>query len=143
VLLPAEAALARLPPRPGCPHQGALCRDFTALALQRLPAKVALNESDGAYGARFPPAAEERLLFVSAAWRPEWEARSDAGWLQVTPVAEAFLGVRIPPGVDHVEVRFEPRMRVLLTWVSGITLLALTTVVAVSLWRRRGARPPL
>ena len=142
VLVPPEAALVRLPLRPGCPHQGAMCRDFTALARQRLPAKVALAESDGFYGARFPSASEERLLFVSAAWRREWEARSDAGPLQITPAAEAFLGVRIPPGVDHVEVRFEPRVRAMLTWVSAISVLALTTVVAVSLGRRRGAQPP-
>jgi uncharacterized membrane protein YfhO len=139
VLLRAEAAQAKLPLRPGCPHRAALCRDFSALTRQRLPETVELEESNGRYVARFMPAAEDRLLFISAGYRPEWQARSAAGRLPITPAAGAFLGVTVPAGVEQVDLRFETPMRALLTWVSALTLLTLVAMVGVSLWRRRGA----
>jgi uncharacterized membrane protein YfhO len=83
-----------------------------------------------------PPADRDRLLFLSAYYRPEWEAASPTGPLPIHPVAGAFLGVTVPPGVTDVTVRYVPRTLVLLTWVSSLTFAGLIVVFCV-LWRRQ------
>jgi hypothetical protein len=141
VLLPEGAGRVRLPLRAGCDHDRALCRDFTSLAEQRLPDHVRLDEADGHYTARFPPSSDSRLLFISAMYRPEWRAGSSLGPLQVEPVADAFVGVIVPAGVEEVEIRFTPLARVALTWLSYGTLLALVGVLTVGVWRERHRAP--
>ena len=141
VLLTEGAGRVRLPLRPGCDHDRALCREFTSLAQQRLPDDVRLEEEDGRYTARFPPSGNARLLFISTMYRPEWQAASPVGSLQIEPAADGFLGVTIPAGVQEVEVRFNPRARVILSWVSYGTMLALLSVFCVSTWRDRRRAP--
>jgi len=141
VLLPEGAGRMRLPLRLGCGHDRALCRDFTSLAQQRLPDPVRLDEEDGLYTARFPPSGGARLLFISAMYRPEWQAASALGPLPIEPAADAFLGVIIPAGIEEAEIRFSPRPRVILEWVSYGTMLALLAVLCVS--TRRGRRRAL
>ena len=136
VLLREGIAHARVPVRPGCLHRRALCRDFSSLEQQRLPGKVELQEENGLYNARFPQSREPRLLFISATYRPEWQAISAAGPLPIEPVASAFWGVRSPAGVEAVEIRFNPRVRMILTWISSVTLLSLLAIVGVGTWRR-------
>jgi len=136
VLMETDALTVTLPLRPGCGHQGALCRDYGLLADKRLPGSVSMTTSNGRYTARLAPAARERLLFVSATYRPEWQATSSAGTLRIDPVAGAFLGVNVPPGVDNIEIAFVPRVRIALTWFSGLTLLVLLTIFCAASWRR-------
>jgi len=127
-----------LPFRRGCPHRGALGRDYAALAASRLPEPVRLTEADGRYTARFAPSDQERLLFLSVLYRPEWRAAAPAGALAVVPIADAFVGVIVPPGVDVVDLRFVPRLRIALTWFSGGILTIL--LVGVGLAESRRAR---
>lgn len=136
VLVSTDVRAMTLGRRASCSHDRALCGDFTTFAGARLPDRVSLTGTDGRYTARFTPARQERVLFVSATYRPEWEARSPAGSLQVIPVADAFLGVNVPAGVEVVYVAFVPRVRILLTWLSGVTLTCLLVAFGVA-WRRR------
>jgi hypothetical protein len=76
VLIDSEAQTVPLPFRPGCPHRGALCRDYTALAAFRLLEPVRLAVKDGRYSARFAASDRERLLFLSVLYRPEWRANT-------------------------------------------------------------------
>ena len=125
VLLDSAAQTAPLPFRRGCPNRGALCRDYTALAATRLPEPVRLSEATGRYAARFAPSDRERLLFLSVLDRPEWLVTAPAGAPRIVPVAGAFIGVLVPAGVDEVDLRFVPRVRIALAWLSGgiLTLL--------------------
>jgi hypothetical protein len=136
VLLPPSARDLALPLRPGCSHAGALCRDYAPLATSRLPDRVSLEKSDGRYVARFESSEDERILLLTVFYRPEWRAASSAGPLAVTPVADAFISVAVPPGVDTVSVAFRPRARIVLAWVSGLTLTALVGALAVMSVRR-------
>jgi hypothetical protein len=136
VLMDADAQTLTLPIHEGCEHDRALCRDYEALHRSRLPGTVALTTENGRYVARVPPADRDRLLFLSAYYRPEWEAASPTGPLPIHPVAGAFLGVTVPPGVTDVTVRYVPRTLVLLTWVSSLTFAGLIVVFCV-LWRRQ------
>ena len=125
VLLDSMAQAAPLPFRRGCPHRGALCRDYGALAAARLPEPVQLSVGGGRYTARLAPADRERLLFLSVLDRPEWQVTARAGPLRIVPIADAFVGVLVPAGVDEVDLRFVPRVRIALAWFSGgiLTLL--------------------
>ena len=140
VLMTAGTQHVRLARRPDCAVGGALCSDYATFPPRRLPAPVSLQAIDGVYEARFSPAERERLLFVSATYRPEWRASSPAGPLRVEPVADAFLGVTIPAGVAEVDLAFVPRARIALTVLSGVALAALMAAAAAVAWRRRPRR---
>jgi len=148
VLLDSAAPAAALPFRRGCPHRGALCRDYTALVASRLPEPVRLASADGRYTARFAPSDRERLLFLSVLYRPEWRAAAPTGALRVVPIADAFVSVTVPPGVEEVDLRFVPRVRIALAWFSGGILTLLLAGVGVGearsgwawLQRFRGSR---
>jgi hypothetical protein len=141
VFLPEDAGRTPLPRRPSCAHTGALCGDFGLLERQRLPEPVTLTEADGFYAARFAPADQPRLLFISATYRPEWQARSMEGPLAVEPAADAFLSVVVPPRVAEVELRFVPRERIALAWVSYGTMAVLLVALSVDALRRRRTTP--
>ncbi|HKE95463.1 MAG TPA: hypothetical protein VKB34_14210 [Povalibacter sp.] len=122
VLLPGDAYNLQLPIHPGCAHTGAMCRDYGPLSQIRLNDSVSLQVSNGRYVAQFPPSEQERLLFISAMYRPEWTARTASGALSVHPVADAFLGVTVPPGVTDITVAFTPHVQSALTWFSNLVL---------------------
>jgi hypothetical protein len=139
VLLEPNAYATNLPVRAGCTRPGALCLDYDPLARQRAPGDVVLRASNGHYLARVAPADHERLLFISATYRPEWEATAgDGRALAVRPVATAFLGVTVPPGVTEVSVRHSPRTLIALTWASS----ALFFGVGAVAWLRRSRPVP-
>jgi len=135
VLLQHDAYTVQLPVHAGCKRAGALCLDYGPLARTRLDGNVALQVSNGRYVAHMPPSDQERLLFVSAMYRPEWRATAADKTLTVHPIANAFLGVTVPAGITDVTVQFTPRVQIALTWLSNLVLLG--SVIAVALVRRR------
>ncbi|MGE3274349.1 MAG: hypothetical protein AB7O67_04500 [Vicinamibacterales bacterium] len=136
VLMDPQAADLTLPQRPECPNDRALCRDFAPLAARRVGDVSTYASDNGAKAITFTPAAVERLLFVSTTYRPEWEARGAGGPLPVVPVAGAFIGVRVPPGTDHVDLSFQPAWRIRLQWLSLLTAAGLVSFLAARRWRR-------
>jgi hypothetical protein len=137
VLLSPDARDAALPVVEGCGHTGALCRDYTALARARLPQDVSLREVNDGYQLHVPPSDAPRLLFISAFYRPEWEATAADQVLTVDPIADAFIGVTVPPGVRDVQLAFRPRIRMALTWLSGVSLVVLLAALGTLTWRGR------
>jgi hypothetical protein len=136
VLLAPDAAALQLPRRDSCEHSAALCRDFAPLARTRLDGHVALEVGAGRYAARVQPADQERLMFFSTLYRPEWEARAGDTRLQVRPVADAFLGITVPPGVSEIAVAYTPRVQIALTWIGNIAFFGLAGVVLLPPARR-------
>ena len=120
VLMEPDAYTLQLPIHAGCEHEGALCRDYEPLARMRLDGEVALETSNGKYTVRVPRADWERLLFISAMYRPEWNATTAKRQLAVHPVANAFLGITVPPGVTDITIEFTPRTQIVLTWFSNL-----------------------
>jgi hypothetical protein len=135
VLLQRDADKMQLPIHPGCAHTGAMCRDYAPLVPLRLDDHVDLQTTNGKYVAHIPRSDQERLLFISAMYRPEWTATAASRALTVHPVGGAFLGVVVPPGVTDISVTFTPRIQIALTWFSNLILGA--ALVAVFLIRRR------
>jgi hypothetical protein len=141
VLLRPDALAVQLPLVPGCGHSGVMCRQFEPLAATRLPDQAVVTEENGDYRVDLTPSAAERLLFVSAFYRPEWVATSSSGArLDVQPIAGAFLGVMLPPGTRDVHLVFTPTIRVALTKISGASLVILILAGAWSLWPQRQRR---
>jgi hypothetical protein len=138
VLLRRDAYTVQLPVHAGCQHTGALCRDYETLSQMRLAGEVTLQASNGRYMARITPSDEERLLFISAMYRPEWTATAATGPLTVHPVANAFLGVTVPPGVTDITVAFTPRIQIALTWFSNLVFAG--AAVALLVIRRRSSQ---
>jgi len=135
VLLQRDADTVQLPIHAGCAHTGAMCRDYAPLVPLRLDDPVSLQVTSGRYIAHVARSDQERLLFISAMYRPEWTATAATGSLAVHPVADAFLGVVVPPGVTDITVAFTPRIQIALTWFSNLILAAgLATIVFI---RRR------
>ena len=137
VLLPRDAFKLELPIHPGCAHSGAMCRDYEPLSRMRLNGRVALQVSNGRYVAQLPPSDQERVLFISAMYRPEWRAAAATGPLTIRPIANAFLGVTVPPGITDVTVEFTPSIQIALTWFSNLVLLGSGTAVFLVRRRRR------
>ena len=133
----AEDAAVDIPLVEGCEHTAALCRDYTALAQTRLPEDVALCEVGDGYHVRVPPSDAPRLLFVSAFYRPEWEATAADQALTIDPIANAFIGVTVPPGIQDLQLAFRPRTRIALTWLSAVSLVALLVALGTLVWRQR------
>jgi hypothetical protein len=139
VLLDSSAREMALPVRDGCPHEGALCRDYTQFAGTRLDDHVSVTATNGEYRVHIDPAPRERLLFLSATYRPEWRASSNSGALAIDAIGGAFIGVTIPPGAADVDVAFVPRMRIALAWFSGVTCVVLIATLCFLTVKRRGA----
>ena len=139
VLLSPSARTAALPIVGGCEHTAALCRDYTALAGMRIPGDVVFRDVGDGYRVHVPSSQSPRLLFVSAFYRAEWEATAADRNLTVEPIANAFIGVTVPPGIQDIELMFRPRTRIALTWVSGVSLVALLLALGALTWRRRAA----
>jgi hypothetical protein len=137
-VLSTDALDVPLPLVAGCGHDGALCRRYDALVKTRLPDRASLASVNGEYQIRVAPSTAERLLFLSVLYRPEWTAASSGGGaLRIDPVAGAFLGVRVPPGVQEVRVVFVPRARVALTWLGVVSTASLLVLCSVVAWRQR------
>jgi len=137
VLLTADATSVPTPLREGCGHQGALCRNYDALATRRLPSPVNLT-TDGAghYSMHFVSSDEPRVLFASINSRPEWVAVGDGSRrLTVRAIGGAFVAIEVPPGVGDVRLDFVPRIHMVLTAFSASALL-ITFVLFGSVYRR-------
>jgi hypothetical protein len=141
VLLSPKARDVTLPLVEGCGHTGALCRGYEALAAYRLPEHVTLSKAGDGYRVHVPPSPAERLLFVSSFYRPEWVAATPDRNLTVEPIAGAFLGVTVPPGIQEIELVFRPRVRMALTWLSGASLVGLLVALGTMTWRNRAGGP--
>jgi hypothetical protein len=140
VLMDTSARAVTLPVRANCSHQAALCREFEPLARLRLAGDVRLVTANGRYDIRVPPADRERLLFISATYRPEWKATSATGDLPVSPVAGAFLGVSVPANVTDMTLAYVPRAQMALTWFSNVAFFGIGAAVLVV--RRRPVTAP-
>ena len=137
VVLRRDAYNVQLPIHPGCAHAGAICRDYGPLLPLRLDADVSLQVFNGRYIAHVPRSDQERLLFISAMYRPEWSASSPSGPLSIHPIADAFLGVTVPPGVTDITVAYSPHIQIALTWFSNLVLLGTLIGMLVIVRRSR------
>ncbi|MGE0447795.1 MAG: hypothetical protein AB7P99_21400, partial [Vicinamibacterales bacterium] len=121
-----------------CPHDRLLCRDLTPLVNQRLPEAIRVTRDGSALDVRMLPTAGPRIVVVTQMYRPDWVARAGNGdALETLPIAGALTGVRVPPGVTTLTLRYRP-------WpvIAGWTLAAATLVAGVALLlvqRRAGA----
>jgi hypothetical protein len=117
---------------PGCLHDRLLCRDLTVLAGHRLDDALTLASDGSALDVRLLPADSPRVLVVTQMFRPDWVAESgDGDRLETMPIAGALLGVRVPPDVDTVTLRYRPWLVMLATAMAVLTLAACVALLAL------------
>ena len=107
----------------GCANDRVLCTDFTPLAERRSTDDSLATHRNGQISVRLLPVDESRLLVVSQMFRADWVASTGGGQLTTLPVFGGLIGVRVPPGVSSVELRYRP------VWVMLATALAWSTIV--------------
>jgi hypothetical protein len=76
-----------------------------------------------------PPSHQNRFVVLNERFHPDWHARANTTEIAVLPTNAVMIGIEVPPGIDHVQLRFEPisgRARVL----SAGALFALVSVAA-------------
>jgi hypothetical protein len=129
-----HANLRRLP---GCSIGGLLCLDFTPLTAAPHDTAVDVRRRHGEIDVRFrTEATATRWLLVSEMYRPAWTAFADGVDLPVTRVVNGLMAVQVPAGVQTVALRYRPTAIIVLTWVSGATVLIALTMVAVAVAQR-------
>jgi uncharacterized membrane protein YfhO len=57
--------------------------------------------------------------------------------LTIEPIANAFIGVTVPPGTQDIELAFRPPVRVALTWLSVLSLIAMLIALGAIAWHGR------
>jgi hypothetical protein len=109
-----------------------------ALARDRLRAQPVerVQALDDALTFTLGPAQRETLLFVSQQHHPDWTAYAGGRELETVVVNDFYQGVRVPPGVGRVELRF--RSWVHWSWLPQVVFAALG-LFALSARRRRAA----
>jgi hypothetical protein len=85
--------------------------------------------------------AQPGLLVLSDAWYPGWQATvTTAGQSRSAPIYQTnrvLRGVWLPAGRHTVEFRFLPQSFVRGAWISGISLLLVAVIGAITLLRRQ------
>jgi hypothetical protein len=90
---------------------------------------------DDIINVRVQPSRQERFVVITERYHPRWKASIGDEQLPVFPTNAVMIGVRIPPQVDHVQLRFEPfsaKYRVLFV---VLLVAAPLLVLAVRHWR--------
>jgi hypothetical protein len=124
---------------PGCENDRLLCTDLTRLGERRLDEYVTVIMSNGTADVSWPAADQPRLLVVSQMFRPDWKASSAGRRLQVVPIAGALLGVRVPPGVSAVQLRYRPLPLMIAYAIACSTIAAAFLVLITAAVMRRAS----
>jgi hypothetical protein len=107
-VLDAAAEELALPPLPNCNQRGLLCTDWTQLAERRSTDPLVIRSQGGRARVRLFPGNEPRLLIVSQMFRRDWVASAGTDRLTTIRVFGGLLGIRVPPGIDSVDLHYRP-----------------------------------
>lgn len=135
-----DSAAEQIPPvrLPGCSNDRVLCTDLAPLAERRSTDGLLIRHRNGRIDVRLFPADEPRLLVISQMFRLDWVASADGSRLTTVPVFGGLIGVRVPPGIDSVQLRYRPVMVMAATALAWCTLIA--GFAALIVLRRTGRR---
>jgi hypothetical protein len=131
--------------RDGCDNQRLLCRDFSPLVRRRSSDDLQVTNRDGRIDIQLSSRADApRLLVVSQMFRPDWVATADGLRLVPLSVFGGLLGVRVPPGITSVRLRYWPVAVVRATALAWCVLLGGVSLLVIFRGTARGepARPP-
>jgi hypothetical protein len=128
-----------LPSVDGCDHPVVLCRNFDVLVSRRLDTPLRVRERGGALDVRILRAPVPRLLVVTQMFRPGWVATAAGARLETVSLYGGLLGVRVPPEVDQIELRYRPVPLVVASIASGSAIVASVVVLALGALRGRPA----
>ena len=128
----ADALDLTLSPVSGCPHDRLLCADAGPVLSRRMGDVRATLLEDGV-AAEFAPSDDTRWLLVSQMYRPGWQAvgtnrEGERTLLATREALDALVAVEIPSGIVSVDIRYRPRLRLWLAYLSWGMLGVLTVI---------------
>ncbi len=131
----------RVPRKQGCEHDRFLCADFSQHAISRLDEPIRMTRHPDGVTLTFTPAPDPRLVVLTHWYRKDWHASDSA--VEVVPVAEQFIGLRIPAGRSTVTLTYFPVIRGTI-FLAGVACEIAVAVlcIAIVVQRRRGAHEP-
>jgi hypothetical protein len=131
---PREVALVERVPEEGMPADRLAPRAFASrrIVLSHLePGRIRYEIGPGGEG----------FAVLSEIYHPGWRAFGDGEEIPITPCNYVLCGVALPAGVNHLELRFQPRSLVIGGTVSAASLITLLTFAVWSrITRNRSAR---
>ncbi len=135
-----DSAAEQIPPvrLSGCVNDRVLCTDLAPLAERRSTDGLLIRHRNGRIDVRLFPADEPRLLVISQMFRLDWVASADGSRLTTVPAFGGLIGVRVPPGISSVQLRYRPVMVMAATALAWCTLIA--GLAALIVLRRTGRR---
>lgn len=112
----------RLSSVPGCAHDRLLCADAGPV-LSRRQGDVRATLLEDGVAAEFAPSDATRWLLVSQMYRPGWRAvgtnrEGERTLLATREALDALVAVEIPSGIVSVDIRYRPRLRLWLAYLS-------------------------
>ncbi len=81
---------------------------------------------------------EEGVLFLSEMYDPGWKATVDGERTEIFLPFGFLMAVKVPPGPRTVILEYRP-LRIYTLWLVNVLAVLATVVIAVVVWRRRGA----
>jgi hypothetical protein len=126
--------------RRGCTNPGLLCADFSKVEAIGHPEAVVAEKWHGtSLDVRLATSPQASVLMLSQLYRPGWKAHlSNGTTVRGYRLFGGVTGFDLPPGVDSLEIVFQPTARIVVAAVSWATiLLSLVLIAAASIRARR------
>ncbi len=80
------------------------------------------------------------LMFMSVPYSEGWSARVDGTDIEITPIGDSFIGIKLGKGGHDVEISYMPAGLKAGIVISGVTVVIMAAVIAVTeLMRRRAS----
>lgn len=123
--------------RPECDHNRFLCTDLDECLSYKEEGKVGIKGDNGSYELTFSPKKEPSVIGLSTLYRPEWKAFVNNGEKsEIKPLFNAFIAIKVPPGVSQISLEFKQPLRILLLYLSLITFVICLLLTFIFLFKQ-------
>lgn len=122
--------------RPECGHKRFLCADLDESLSYREGGNVVIKGDNGSYELDFPHKKEASVIGLSKLYRPEWKAFANGERLEIKPLFNAFIAIKVPPGVSQISLEFRQPLRILLLYLSLITFVSCLLLTCIFLFKQ-------
>jgi len=136
LFLSEKALDSRIEYRLECGHNRFLCSDLGDSISYKKKGKIRIKGDNGSYDLTFRPKKKDSVIGLSTLYRPEWIAFADGEKLEIKPLFNAFLAIKVPPGVSQISLKFKQPLRILLLYISLMTFVTCVILTFVLFYKK-------
>ncbi len=107
--------------RPDFSNKSVFNADLDGYLSYREEGNVFIKGDNGDYELTFSPKNEASVIGLSKFYRPEWKAVANGEKLEIKSLFNAFIAIKVPPGISRISLEFRQPFKILLLYVSLIT----------------------